>query len=668
MSVTKVGLVQINNSFSGQNYFPYSVGLLQAYAEKYLKNLDQYEFLLPVYSRIKIDEAVELLKEADIVLFSAYVWNVRLSLKIAEVLKNQKPEIIIVFGGPHVPDKAEEFLKQNPFIDLACHKEGEKIIVPLLENCNEKNWEEVPSTSYIDINGEYIKNTYAPRIRYLDEVPSPYLEGAFDKLMESNPDGKWLMMWETNRGCPFSCAFCDWGSATQSKVNQFGLERLYKEIDWIKDNKIEFIFCADANFGILKRDFEIAQYAAKSKDTYGYPQALSVQNTKNARDRAYKVQKFLSDHGLNKGVTLALQSLDESTLKHIKRDNISLDDYKVLQHRFTKDKIETYTDMIIGLPGETYESFIDGISRVIENGQHNRIQYGNLSILPNAEMGDPEYQKKFEMEVIETNIINMHGNLTETEEIYETQQLVISTNSMPKEDWVKTRAFCWMSAFLHFDKVMQIPFILLHKLGDITYRELIEVFTMEQVQAFPVLSEIRDSFINAAKRIQNGGSEFCESKKWLNLLWPDDELQLIKLCTENRLEEFYSEAEALLNLMLKEKFVEVPKLLLHEAIQLNQSLIKYPFQKEDLEINFSYNIWEFYQNQLIGVDIPIEEKPSKYLIDRTTDTWSSWDQWCQEVIWYGNKKGAYLYKLHHSESTDSSYLDQNAEEQIEGHY
>ncbi len=667
MAAMQVGLVQINNSFSGQNYFPYSVGLLQAYAQKHLKNIDQYEFLLPVYSRIKIEHAVEQLKEADIVLFSAYVWNVRLSLKIAEILKTNKPETIIVFGGPHVPDNGEEFLRQNTFVDIACHKEGEKIICPLLENCAENNWKEVPSISYLDQEGNYIQNPWAKRIKVLDEIPSPYTEGTFDALIEANPHERWLVMWETNRGCPFSCTFCDWGSATQAKVNQFGLERLYKEIDWVREHQIEFIFCCDANFGILKRDFDIAKYAAGSKEKYGFPQALSVQNTKNARDRAYKVQKFLSDHGLNKGVTLALQSLDESTLKHVKRDNISLNAYQDLQHRFTKDKIETYTDMILGLPGETYDSFIDGISRVIENGQHNRIQFGNLSILPNAEMGDLEYQKKFEMEVIETKIINMHGSLIETEEIYEHQQLVISTNSMPKKDWVKTRAFCWMSAFLHFDKVMQIPFILLHKLGDITFRELIEVLTMEQVQSFPVLSEIHDSFINAAKRIQNGGSEFCESKKWLNLLWPDDELQLINLCTENRLEDFYFEAEALLNLVLKEKFIEVPKLLLHEAIQLNQSLIKLPFQKEDLEINFSYNIWEFYQNQLIGVDIPIEEKPSQYLIDRTTDTWSSWDQWCQEVIWYGNKKGAYLYKLRPVKNMPS-YLSQTAEVQIAGHH
>jgi len=66
-------------------------------------------------------------------------------------------------------------------------------------------------------------------------------------------------------------------------------------------------------------------------------------------------------------------------LQYVKRDNISLDAYQDLQHRFTKDKIETYTDMILGMPGETYDSFFNGISSVIENGQHNRIQFGNLT-------------------------------------------------------------------------------------------------------------------------------------------------------------------------------------------------------------------------------------------------------------------------------------------------
>ena len=97
---------------------------------------------------------------------------------------------------------------------------------------------------------------------------------------------------------------------------------------------------------------------------------------------------------MSKGVTLAMQSVDPHTLKSIKRDNISIEDYQELQRRFTKDGIPTYTEFILGLPGDTYESFSKGVSDVIESGQHNRIQFNNLSILPNAEMATKENMKR----------------------------------------------------------------------------------------------------------------------------------------------------------------------------------------------------------------------------------------------------------------------------------
>ena len=58
--------------------------------------------------------------------------------------------------------------------------------------------------------------------RDLDEIPSPFLEGAFDSIMAANPQESWIGLWETNRGCPFRCTFCDWGSATAAKVTKFG--------------------------------------------------------------------------------------------------------------------------------------------------------------------------------------------------------------------------------------------------------------------------------------------------------------------------------------------------------------------------------------------------------------------------------------------------------------
>lgn len=656
-SRVQVGLVQVNNSFSNQNYLPLSVGLLQAYAQSHLSNPERYEFRLPIYSRIPVEKAVECLSGTDVVFFSTYVWNFRISLEIARRFKEREPGTVIVFGGPHVPDRLGDYHQRYPFIDLACHGEGEAAACEILENLPSRNWEKVHSVSFLDAQGRLIQNPKALRITDLAHVPSPYLESVFDPLMKAHPEEHWIALWETNRGCPFSCTFCDWGSATQAKVYTFDLDRLYREIDWFADHRIEYLFCCDANYGMLPRDLDITSRMAETKKQKGYPHAMSVQNTKNATERAYQVQKTLSDAGMNKGVTIALQSVDPGTLKAIKRSNISTESYQELQRRFTRDRVETYTDMILGLPGETYGSFADGASTIIENGQHNRIQYANLSILPNAEMGDPEYQKKYGMILVETKIINMHGSLAESDQgISETQSLVVGTNMMSMEDWVRTRAYAWWSAFLHFDKVFQIPLVLLHQITSVSYRELFETFSEGSLEGFPVLQEIKDFFLEKARDIQRGGSEFVESKEWLNIWWLADEYIVIKLCVEGKLQAFYEEAQRLLQRSLEERFLSVPQGLLQEAVHYNRTLLKLPFQTEDLTLELSHNLWEFYQSVLEGRVIPLEQKPSRYHINRTSHSWSSWDDWFREVIWYGNKKGAYLYG------------NNEVEPQLAGHY
>ena len=639
----KIGLVQINNSFSGASYFPYTVGLLQAYIEEHAKFSERYEFLPFIYSRIPVEEGVNRLLSANIVGFSTYVWNFRLSLEIARRLKKQKPEILIVFGGPQVPDEAEVFLSQFPFIDIVCHGEGEQVFCSIVESYPSKDWGDIPSISYFDDNGAFINHPQAPRIKDLDIIPSPYLNGLFEALMLENPQNEWLSLWETNRGCPFSCTFCDWGSATASKVYRFELERLLAEIDWFADRKVEFVFCCDANFGILSRDTQIAQYAADIKSRTGYPQALSVQNTKNATDRAYETQKILNTSGLSKGVDLALQSIDKNTLESVKRANISIETYEILQQRFTSDGVATFTDIILGLPGETYESYVEGVSKLIENGQHNRIQFNNLSILPNAEMGDPKYQQKHGMVTVPSEIINIHGLRTTSEDdVAEVQELVIATQDMPKEDWVKTRAFSWMIALLHFDKLLQIPLILIHQVCGISFRQLTELFMRKGING-DTISEINSFFTEKAKDIQSGGFEFCNSPDWLDIWWPADEYMFIKLCRENKLDIFYQEARELLKLFLDSQFIDFPTDLLDQSIMLNRELVKLPFQEEDTYITTSYNIWEFFQSVLVGKPILLDEVGCTYHINRAGFSWSSWEKWYREVVWYGNKKGAYLY-------------------------
>jgi radical SAM superfamily enzyme YgiQ (UPF0313 family) len=640
----RVGLAQINNSFSNQNYLPLAVGMLQAYAESHLKSPDDYEFLLPIYRRLPVAEAVQHLQGVDIALFSTYVWNARISLEIAKSLKLQEPETIVVFGGPQVPDRVEGFLREHLYVDIACHGEGERSVTDILENCVSRDWTRISGISYLSSDGSLVQNPQGPRIDDLSEAPSPYIQETFAPLIEANPDEHWIALWETNRGCPFSCTFCDWGSAVQSKVHSFDVERLYQEVEWFARHNIEYVFCCDANFGILPRDLDIANHVAAVKSRTGYPSALSVQNTKNATERAYQTQKILSDAGLNKGVDIALQSMDKNTLESVKRANISLETYEELQRRFAREGVETYTDMIIGLPGETYDTFADGVSSVIENGQHNRIQFNNLSILTNSEMGDPEYQQKYGMVSVDSKIINVHGSVSASEdEIYESQLLVIATKSMPKEQWVKTRVFAWTAGLLHFDKILQIPLILLHQVCSISYRELLEGFSEGSFDSYPVLKEVHSFFVDMATAMQKGGPEYASSLDWLNIWWPADEYVFIKLCVENKLDDFYSEAQELLLNTLKERSLSIPKDILQEAISLNKSLIKLPFQTSDVYLDPSYNIWEVYKSALIGNSIPVESSNSSYQVDRTSKIWPTWDEWCQEVVWYGNKMGAYLY-------------------------
>ena len=643
-SPVRVGLVQINNSFSGQNYLPYSVGCLQAYVEARASTPDRYAFLLPIYKRTRISESVAKLVDADVVGFSTYVWNAEASLEIARRLKAVRPDILIVFGGPHVPDLPESFLRDNPQIDLAVHNEGEATFLRLLEIFPSRDWQDVPGISLIDSDGRYLQNPNAPRFRDLDAVPSPFLNGVFDPLIAANPQESWIGLWETNRGCPFQCAFCDWGSATAGKVTKFGIDRLLAEVDWFAKHKIEYIFCCDANFGIQKRDVEIAEYVAATKKATGYPHALSVQNTKNATERAYLTQKILSDAGLNKGVALSMQSVDGSTLEAIKRQNISLDTYLELQRRFTKDRVETYSDLILGLPEETYDSFVNGVNLLIETGQHNRIQFNNLSILPNAEMGNPEYQKKYGMVTVRSEIINIHGERIQLDDdVPEFQDLVIATAAMPEADWRRTRAFCWMIALLHFDKLFQIPLIAAHQVTGVTYRQMIEAFMEVDGAKYPMVGSIRDFFLAEAESIQKGGAEYVYSREWLGIYWPADEYIYIKLTAEKTFDAFYREAAALLTETIRERASDEALRIVADAVAVNGALVKQPTATTDTAVRTDHDIMTFYHAARRGEEAPIRRDPTVVEIDRTSESWADFQTWCRQVVWWGNKKGAYLY-------------------------
>ena len=639
-----IGSVQINNGFSGQYYLPYSIGTLEAYFKKFSENPKKYNFKTTIYKRLLLNDCLHKLCKDDVILFSVYVWNKNISIEIAKELKKIDQNKFIVFGGPSAPDNAEDFLKKNNFVDCIVHQEGERTITSVLDNYPNESWRNVPGVSSINSKGEFVTSKCLPKMRDITVLPSPYLEGTFDRLMKENPNERWLASWETNRGCPFSCTYCDWGSATASKVSRMDMDKLGKELLWFAKNKVEFIYVCDANFGMLPRDMEISKMAIEMKKKYGYPHVLSVQTTKNARERSYEIQKLLYEGGMHKSVNMAMQSMNLTALKEIKRDNISLNDYKVLQKRFISDGIPTYSDLIIGLPGDTFESFKSSVNELISIGQHYRVQFNNLSILPNAEMAKPEYIERNEILTTEIPIVNMHGSLEDEPEdgIKESQEMVISTKDMPKADWIKTRTFATLAEFYYFNKILQIPIILINKLTKIKFSEIFQfLYSIRDDKNFPIITKVNKIFEDHSIGITEGGTEFIYSEKWHNIYWPPGEYAMIKLFENKELEQFYNEAKFLINSYVNKNYLSK---YIEQAIEYNYLSLKKPFLKKNVIVNLDYDIPSDYKKALLDEFIEITPQKCAYQIEVDKEKKRDFLEWAKEVIWYGHRKADYLYK------------------------
>jgi radical SAM superfamily enzyme YgiQ (UPF0313 family) len=234
---------------------PLALGMVVAHAAK-SSAASRYRFEKTIHrSTRSVLEAIAA-DGPGVVLFSDYIWSTKQNLEISAELKRAAPECLLIHGGPDVPKDpgaSDAFLRAHPAIDIAVEGEGERtfteILLALDGTLDRARLREVSGLTYRD--GERLVRTGPrDRTRELDELPSPYLDGFFDDQKHS----QWrAAILETNRGCPYGCTFCDWGSATLQKIRNFGLERVESEIAWIAQRKIPIVFVADANFGILPR-------------------------------------------------------------------------------------------------------------------------------------------------------------------------------------------------------------------------------------------------------------------------------------------------------------------------------------------------------------------------------------------------------------------------------
>jgi len=435
-------------------YLPYGPGILWNHAYTYSDIVkENYELDLLVWRRDNLEELAQKISDNSVVGFSTYIWNNNYNNALAKRIKELNPDCLIVFGGPQVPITRKDLFQAYPYIDICVKTEGEYVFRQILEQyATDKDYASIKGLLYNDRNrltNTIVDTGEAIRIDELDTLPSPYLSGLFDTIIAENPDVNWSMVVETNRGCPYQCTFCDWGSLTYSKVKKFNLERCIDEIEWMGRNQIEFLYIADANFGMyLERDLAIANKIIQVKKTYGNPKALHTTWAKNQKADVIKIAETLNNGGMRQPLNVSVQSLDETTLDNIKRSNLEMNKVSDIYKLCEEKSIPMFTELICGLPGETLSSWKKNFYGLYEAGNHEGIAVYQCAVLENAEMNlDQLDTHKIDKVAVKDYIL---GSEHDKERLYtETVDVVTATKDMPRNHMVEAQVFSWYQNTFH---------------------------------------------------------------------------------------------------------------------------------------------------------------------------------------------------------------------------
>lgn len=275
-----VYIIQVNNSLSSSAFLPYSAGSLAAYAFKHEEIKSNFNLADFIFIKQPVEEALKEISEPAVAAFSSYMWNIEYNLALAERIKKEWSECIVIFGGPQIPDTIE-YLEEYSFIDVVINGEGELSFYNILKNIADgRAFDEIPNIAFR--NGDELIKTPKAAPFSLEGLPSPYEAGLFDGII-NNPKYKNLCLnaiVETNRGCPYGCIYCYW-ARSGADFRKFDIERVKRDIEWAAKSKIEYCICADANFGILERDEIIADFVIETNKKYGYPKVFETATDKN---------------------------------------------------------------------------------------------------------------------------------------------------------------------------------------------------------------------------------------------------------------------------------------------------------------------------------------------------------------------------------------------------
>lgn len=339
--------------------------------------LNRIDLSIEKKAQIIVDKI--LLRKPEIVAFSVFVWN----REILEIVGTdlQKKGVVTIAGGPEITASP----KMCSGFDFLVCGEGERSVPKLINSILNKTIKIHSGESTI-ISPDVCE----------DLSISPYLDGTL------NPSDYGGVLWELARGCPFKCSYC-YESKGSKNVRLFPMDRIEKELDLFKKLNIPQVFVLDPTYNAnKKRAMELLSLISKkTPSTFYY----------------FEVRAEFIDRDLAKAFTripcalqIGLQSANVEVLKLVNR-NLNKQLFTRNIGYLNEFGVVFGLDLIYGLPGETFESFKNGIDYAISLYPNN-LEIFRLSVLPGTDLFDKAqdlkltYQQTPPYNIIKTNLFS----------------------------------------------------------------------------------------------------------------------------------------------------------------------------------------------------------------------------------------------------------------------
>lgn len=377
--------------------------------------------------------------------FSLYVWNYIEADELAQEIRRRFPTCLIIYGGPQINIKfTNNFFVDKPWVNLVVPSDvyGEPIITHILDNFNNLKYSDIPEVYFHKMGikfkskHEFVKRSFKwPSNIFLAQ--QEFLNFEFKNSMA---------IYETTRGCPYRCIYCDWGGGTYTKVVKKPITTVYAELEFLAKKKIEFLSFADANFGIYKEDIEVIKYIVNLKNQYGYPKSVNIENAKNNLDRVIEIQKLLIENQLSYIYKISIQNPHDDIKNNIDRVDIPFDDHLAAVLKLKAEyNAPIMIETILGLPGDNYQRTLESID-MFANNDIESYRPAVWMLLPEAPAYDPVMRDKFKIETkwfeiythpfrYKPNIVHDDGVITLSGNNSMLAENVISTYSYSKHEW-----------------------------------------------------------------------------------------------------------------------------------------------------------------------------------------------------------------------------------------